>query len=52
MMTVIKITNPQSNLRRARRSRTVMQQSPHWLQWDAPNSPPNFPFPSTIATRV
>ena len=31
---------PQSHLGKARRSRTNMQQSPHWLQWDAPNSPP------------
>jgi len=30
---------PQSNLGRARRSRTITQRSPHWLQWDAPNSP-------------
>jgi len=22
-----------------------MQQSPHWLQWNAPNSPQNCPFP-------
>jgi len=25
--------------------RTTTQQSPHWLQWDAPNSPPKLPFP-------
>jgi len=31
-------TSPQSNLRRA------ALQRPHWLQWDAPNSPPNCPF--------
>jgi len=36
---------PQSNLGIARRSRTSMQQSTHWLQWDAPNSPPKLPFP-------
>jgi len=34
---------PQSNLGRAHRSRITMQQSPHWLQWDAPNLPPNCP---------
>jgi len=33
-----------SNLRRAHRSRTTMQQSPHWLQWDTPNSPPKLPL--------
>jgi len=32
---------PQINLGRGRRSRTTTQQSPHWLQWDPPNSPPN-----------
>jgi len=24
---------------------TTMQQSPHWSQWDVPNSSPNCPFP-------
>jgi len=24
---------------------TTTQQSPHWLQWDTANSPPNCPFP-------
>jgi len=24
---------------------TTKQQNPHWLQWDAPNSPLNWPFP-------
>jgi len=33
------------NLGRARRSRTTMQQSPHWLQWDAQNSPTKLPLP-------
>ena len=36
---------PRSNLGRARRSRTTTQQSSHRLQWDAPNSPQNCPFP-------
>jgi len=36
---------PESNLGRAHHSRTTMQQSPHWLQWDAPNSPPQLPLP-------
>jgi len=44
---------PQSHLGRARRSLTTMQQSPHWLQWDAPlvitmgrpNSPRKQPLP-------
>jgi len=34
---------PQSNLGTASRR-------PHWLQWDAPNSPQNCPFPLTIIT--
>ena len=38
-------TSPQSNLRRARRSCTTIQHSPHWLQWDAPNSPRKVPLP-------
>ena len=25
--------------------RTTTQQRPHWLQWDASNSPPKLPFP-------
>jgi len=25
-----------------------MQQSPHWLQWDAPNSPPKLPLPVDV----
>ena len=33
------VTSPQSNLRRA------ASQWPHWLQWDAPNSPPKLPLP-------
>ena len=37
---IIIITSPaQSNLGR------TMSQSPHWLQWDAPNSPPKLSFP-------
>jgi len=35
---------PQSNLGRACRCRTTTQPSPHWLQRDALNSPPNLPF--------
>ena len=42
--TRLKTSPPQSNLGRARRSRTTTQQSPHWLQWDAPNSTQNYPF--------
>ena len=38
-------TSPQSNLRRARRSCTTIQESPHWLQWYTPNSPPKLPLP-------
>jgi len=39
-------TSPlQSNLGTARCSHTTMQQSPHWLQWDIPNSPPKLPLP-------
>jgi len=34
----------QSNLGRAHCSRTATEQSPHWLQWDAPNSPPKLPI--------
>jgi len=34
------------------RFHTTTQQSPHWLQWDAANSPPNCPFPSTITTKI
>ena len=41
----------QSNLGRVRRSRTTMQQCPHWLQWDVPNSSQNCPFFSTITTH-
>ena len=37
-------TSPQSNLRRARRSCRTIQHSLHWLQWDAPNSPPKLPL--------
>ena len=36
---------PQSNLGRACCFHTTMQQSPHWLQWDAPHLPQNCPFP-------
>ena len=32
-------------MRRARHSCTTIQHSPHWLQWDAPNSPQNCAFP-------
>jgi len=32
-------------LGRVHRSRTITQQSPHYLQWNAPNSPQNCPFP-------
>jgi len=39
-------TSPQSNLRRA------ASQMLHWLQWDAPNSPQNCPYPSTITTPI
>jgi len=31
---------PQSNVGRAHRSCTTTQQSPHWLQWDAPTHRP------------
>ena len=41
---LLEVTSPQSNLRRARRSCTTIQHSPHWLQWDAPNSPQNCAF--------
>jgi len=37
-------TSHQSNLRRARRCCRTIHHSPHWLQWDAPNSPQNCPF--------
>ena len=43
-----KTSPPQSHLGRVRRSRTNMQQSPHWLQWDAPNSPPKLPLPVDV----
>jgi len=49
--TEIKQVLPQSNLGRARRSGIITQQSPHWLQWYAPNSPRNCP-PSTITTHL
>ena len=32
------------HLGRTRHSRTTSQQSPHWLQWDTPNSPQNCPL--------
>ena len=35
----------QSHLGRARRCRTIMRQSPRWLQWDAPNSPSKLLLP-------
>ena len=35
----------QTNLGRARRSRTTTQQSPHWFQWDATHLPPKLPLP-------
>jgi len=35
----------QSNLGRAYRSCTTTQQSPHWLQWDAPSSPSKLHLP-------
>jgi len=32
---------------------TTIHQTSHWLQWDAPNSPPKtVPYPSTITTKI
>jgi len=45
---IIITSSPQSHLGRVRRSRTNTQQSPHWLQWDAPNSPPKLPLPIDV----
>ena len=39
LLTINVTSSAQSNLGRA------ASQSPHWLQWDAPNSPPNCHFP-------
>jgi len=36
---------PKRQLDRCTHFRTTTQQSPHWLQWDAPNSPPKLPIP-------
>ena len=41
----IDASDSQSHFGRAHRSRTTTQQSPHWLQWDAPNSPSKLPLP-------
>jgi len=35
----------QSHLGRAHLSHTIMQQGAHWIQWDAPNSPPKLLLP-------
>jgi len=42
----------QSNFGRVHRSRTTTQQSPHWLQWDAPHLPKTARSLSTISTRI
>jgi len=53
MVEIFPTSPPQSYLGRARRSRTIMQRSPHCLKWDAPNlslpfrrSPPDLIHPS------
>jgi len=36
--------HPKRQLDRCTHFRITTQQSPHWLQWDAPNSPPQYTF--------